>query len=219
MGRRLATALTLALALLAPAAATGALADREQVHLTAEGQAAARAALPKRSDFGAGWTAKSYNPKLDSDFACASYNPKQSDLVRNGAAGVTYTHPGIQIDTETQVLATARMVALDWQRTVLAPEVVPCLQSTLAKTLPASASLVSSHRLAFPKVATYTNAFRVVIDVHGTAGTVRMFVDVAVFGRGRTEITMSTTAPFLAEPTVRAAEVRLARLLAARVVA
>jgi hypothetical protein len=46
--------------------------------------------------------------------------------------------------------------------------------------------------------------------------TARVFVDLVLLGRGSTEITLTTTAPLLAEPAVRAAEVRLARTLVAR---
>jgi hypothetical protein len=73
--------------------------------------------------------------------------------------------------------------------------------------------------MAFPRVATYTNAVRILLDVQTSASTtpVKVFVDLVLVGRSRTEITLTTTAPLLASTTVRAAEVRLARLLAGRV--
>jgi hypothetical protein len=45
----------------------------------------------------------------------------------------------------------------------------------------------------------------------------RLFVDLVLVGRGRTEITLTTTAPLVASSAIRAAEIRLARLLASRV--
>ena len=217
MGRRLLALLLVALAV--PAFAAAAAADKEKVHVTAEGQAAARAALPRPADFGTGWTSKTYKPSLDGGFSCGSFDPKQSDLVRNGAAGVRFTHPGLEVDTETQVLQTPHMVTLDWQRTVLPPQVLPCMRSSVAKSLPAGATIVSVKRTGFPHVATYSNAFRILLDLTSSGQTVHMFVDIAVFGRGRTEITMTTTAPLAAAAVVRASEVRLARLLTARVTA
>ena len=50
------------LTLLALAMAAAAFADQEQIRLTSEGQAAARAALPKQADFGVGWVGKAYKP-------------------------------------------------------------------------------------------------------------------------------------------------------------
>ena len=217
MRRRLAPIAVLTL--LAMTLAAAAFADQEQIRLTSEGQAAARAALPKQADFGVGWVAKAYKPSLTNDMRCGSFNPKQSDLVLNGAAGIRFTHPGIQIETVTQVLQTSKMVALDWQRTVEQPAVLPCMRTMIAKTLPAGAKFVSVKRMAFPKVATYTDAFRMLIDVSAAGSTVRMFDDVVLVGRSRTEITMTTVAPLAAGAAVEAAEVRLAQLAARRATA
>jgi hypothetical protein len=57
------------------------------------------------------------------------------------------------------------------------------------------------------------------VDVKSAAGTTRVFVDLVLIGRRGTEITLTTTAPMAAEAAVRAAELRLARILAARVAA
>lgn len=205
--------------MLALAVATVALADREQIHITAEGQAAARAALPRQADFGIGWVGKSYKPTLNADMQCAGFDPKQSDLVLNGMAAVRFSHPGIQIETVAQVLQTSKMVGLDWQRTVETPAVLPCMRTMIAKTLPTGATIASLKRLAFPKVATYTDAFRMLIDVSANGTTVRMFADIVLVGRGRTEITMTTVAPLAADVAVRAAEGRLAQLAARRATA
>jgi hypothetical protein len=109
------------------------------------------------------------------------------------------------------------MVTLDWQRTVLAPQLLPCLRSGLGKSVGTSARVVSVRRIAFPHVATYANAIRVLVDVPTTSAKVRVFVDVVVVGRGRTEITLTTTAPLLLDASVRPAEIRLAKILVARV--
>jgi len=216
--RRTALALIAALAL-AAASAASADTEKEQVRLTAEGGAAARAALPRKADFGSGWTSQAFKPSNDSETGCKTWHPKQADLVRNGEAGITFKYPGVQIDTEVQVLQTARMVALDWQRTVLAPQVVPCLRQTLVGSLPAGAKLVSVGRRPFPKVATYASAIRAVVDVPASGATLRLFVDLVAVGRGRTEVTMMTTAPLAADASLRAAEVRLARVVASRIAA
>ena len=217
MGTRRAAAL-LGAAVAALLLAGVAVADKEQIHLTAAGQAAARAAVMQRADLGgaSGWTGGSKKPDLSSGTGCTNFEPKQSDLVLIGAAETIFKHPGVEFDSEAQVLQTPAMVRLDWQRTVLAPEVMPCLKSNLQKQLTPAERLVSVRRIAFPAISAYTRAYRTTVDVTASSGTVRVFVDLVLVGRGSTEITLTTTAPLVAEAAVRAAEVRLARILAAR---
>ena len=123
----------------------------------------------------------------------------------------------LAFDSEVQVLETPRMVRLDWRRSVLAPGVLPCLRSTTTKGLPAGATVVSIKRLPFPHVAPYTAAFRLITDVHAPSGTVRLFVDLVLFGGGRTESSLTATAPYSTRVAVKVAEIRLAKILAARV--
>jgi hypothetical protein len=193
--------------------------NKEKIHLTAAGQAAARAVVLTRADIGSasGWTGGAKKPDLASTPPCASFHPRQSDLTVNGAAESVFTHAGLQIDSNVQVLATPHMVLLDWQRTVLPPQILPCLREGLAKTIGSSARVVSVQRIAIPKLATFTNAFRVLIDVPASGTTVRLLADIIVVGRSRTEVTLTTTAPYAALASVWPAELRLARLLVARI--
>ena len=198
--------------------AGAALADKEQIHLTTAGQRAARAAVLSRADIGTapGWAFKTRKPDLSANIACANFHPKQSDLVLNGAAEVEWSRPGLDLDSEAQVLETPAMVRLDWQRTVLSPAVDPCLRSIFQKQSTATAKFVSLTRLAFPAVGTYTRAYRTLIDYTQSSQTVRVAVDLILVGSGRTEITLTTTAPVVAGPAVKTLEVRLARELEAR---
>jgi hypothetical protein len=205
----------------AASVAVASIADKEQIHLTNAGQAAARAAVLTKADLGTapGWTGGAKKPDLSSTPPCPGFRPKQSDLVVNGAAETVFKQPAIQFDSEAQVLQTAHMVKLDWQRTVIAPQILPCLRIAVAKSAGTSAHVTSIRRTAFPRVATFTSAIRILLDVKTSGSTtpVAVFVDVVLVGRGRTEITLTTTAPLLASTAVRAAEIRLARILAARV--
>jgi hypothetical protein len=205
----------------AASVAVASIADKEQIHLTNAGQAAARAAVLTKADLGTapGWTGGAKKPDLSSTPPCPGFRPKQSDLVVNGAAETVFKQPAIQFDSEAQVLQTAHMVKLDWQRTVIAPQILPCLRIAVAKSAGTSAHVTSIRRTAFPRVATFTSAIRILLDVKPSGSTtpVTVFVDVVLVGRGRTEITLTTTAPLLASTAVRAAEIRLARILAGRV--
>ena len=194
-------------------------ADKEKIQLTPAAQAAARATLIKRADLGtvAGWTGGMEKPDYSSDMSCSNFQPKQSDLVLNGSASNRWDNPaGLQITSEAQVLATPAMVAVDWQRTVLDPRVLPCLRTTIAKELPTSWKLVSFRRVAFPRLSTHTALFRAVVDVRASTATVRVLFDFLAVDHARTEITLSVTAPAASATVIRELELRLARLMIAR---
>jgi hypothetical protein len=196
-----------------------AAADREQVHLTKAGQAAARAAVLRRADLGtsASWSGGAKTPSLTGEFPCASYHPRQSDLVLIGDAETMWRATGLAFDSEAQVLQTPAMVRLDWRRTVLAPQVFPCLRTVVAKQFSGAGNrLVSFARIPFPQIAPFARAYRAVAEIRTPSATVLVLVDVVLVGRGRTEITLTTSAPLLARASVAAAEVRVARLLLSR---
>lgn len=197
-----------------------AAADKERVRFTAAGQAAARAAVLERADLGPlpGWTGGATKPSPPGTPPCPTYRPKQSDLVLTGSAETQWKRPGLEIQSDAQVLATPKMVLLDWQRTVVAPQMLPCMRSALAKKFSSGTTrFVSANWIAFPRLATYTRALRVVLDVANPGGTVPVVLDTVLVGRGRTEVTLATTAPLVAATAVRVAEIRLARLLVNRI--
>jgi hypothetical protein len=213
-GRKVAA--LVAIAGLAPAVAWAATGDKWQIHLTPAGQAAARAVVLKRGDLaGSGWTGGSTKPDTSDTEACPTFHPKQSDLVLNGAADSKWQRAGVELESQANVLQTAKMVRLDWQRTVVAPQVLPCLRVGLKKEL-APSTLVSFRSIDFPKVATYSHAYRGLVDVKSGVHTIRVLIDIVVFGRGKTEIVLSAAAPAEAASAVRATEIQLARLLASR---
>lgn len=208
--------IALALAL-APAAAA---AEHYHVDLTAAGQADARAAILQRSDLGHGavWTGGATKPDLSESFPACSYKPKQSDLVLIGAAESDYKTAGLEFDSDVDVLQSAAMVALDWQRTVDAPQVLPCMRAVLAGTAKPPERLVSFERIGFPHIAQYARGYRAIVDVTTSAGaTVSVIVDTVLLGRASTEISLTTTAPYADKTVVSAAELRLAEILVSRV--
>jgi hypothetical protein len=197
---------------------SAALADTWQIRFTSAGQAAARAVVLKRADLGAatGWTGGAKKADLTSAPPCGTFHPKQSDLVVNGAAETLWRHSGLELDSEATVLQAPAMVRLDWQRTVVAPQVLPCLRVGFARQVPAGAKLVSVKRVAFPSVAPLTRAVRAIVDVTSGSASIPVFTDLVAIGKGRTEVTLTTTAPLAIDRSVHPAEVKLARLLASR---
>jgi hypothetical protein len=198
------------------AGAAGAVDGR--IQLSASGQSAARAAVIKRADLGAagGWVGGVTQPDLSQTLKCPSYRPKQSDLIVIGAAASTWKNSGLQLYSVAQVLRTPEMVRLDWQRTVLDPRVLPCVRGALAKEFGTAAQLVSFRRIVFPRIADSTRAYRAVADAKTSAGSVRIMYDIVLVASGRTEITLTAAAPMSTAESIAAAEVRLARVLAAR---
>jgi hypothetical protein len=188
---------------------------KEKIALTKAGNKQARAEVLHRADVGAGWSGGFKKPHLPETLHC-SYRPKQSDLVVVGASESFWQKPGFVLDSGAQVLRNAAMVGKDWRRTVLAPQVAPCLRHSLAKSLGSSGKLVSFGRLAFPHVATRTRAFRAVVDVKSSLGTVPLDIDVLAFGVGRNELNLTISGPKQAASSLKRIEIRWARLLGRR---
>ena len=218
-------ALVALLAALAPAV-TSALAsstsqsgmpNREQVRLNPADQAAARAAVLRRRDLGSGWAGGARKPAPPSTITCPGYEPKQSDLVLTGAAEARFQHTGLVLQTDAQVLKTRAMVARDWQRSIVDPRALSCLRHMLSKQLQSNERLVSFRRRAFPRLAKYAAAYRMLVRVHAQGQSVLVVIDLVVVGRSRTELTLTTSAPAAARTAIAAAEVRVARALLARV--
>jgi hypothetical protein len=192
--------------------------SKEQIRFTAADQAAAKAAVVRVRDLGSsGWSGGAVKPDLTSGLNCPGYTPKQSDLVLTGAAESSWRRTGLELRSVAQVLKTRAMVARDWQRTVTDPRAVTCLRGAITKGLTSSERLVSFRRLAFPRVASYANAYRALIDVSAQGAHARVLADLVLVGRGRTELTLMIAAPAGAASTVAAADARLARVLLARV--
>lgn len=190
--------------------------NREQVRLTPAGKAAARAVVLKRADLGPlpDWVGGRKKPDRSSP-GCPNWHPKESDLVLTGDAETQWKRPGLVLDSEAQVLATPRMVLLDWKRT-MRRQLLTCLGSLSAKATNGE-HLVSVRWLAFPRVVPHTRVIRLVIDVKRSTRTVRMMMDLLAMAQGRTEISLTTIAPLVEARALRPAEFRLANLLAYRV--
>jgi hypothetical protein len=187
-----------------------------QRHYTAGDQALARSIVLKASDLGSAsiWTGGVSAADTSQPRTCANFHPRQSDLMITGDVQSDYTHAagGMQFHDEAQIMKTAKMVRLDWQRNVLDPNALPCLRTFLAKNLVGDTQLVSLKRLSLPRLATYTAGYRALVDENG----VRNMIDVLFVGRNRTELTLEVSAPYSSRSKVEQAELRLARLLVSR---
>jgi hypothetical protein len=217
MTGRIAFVFAAATVALATAAAVSAGDGKEQIRFNAADQAAARAVVIRRADLGSsGWVGGRTKPDLSAGPSCPNYHPKVSDLVLTGAARTTFQRSGFEFDSQSGVLKTRRMVALDWRRSVLAPGVAPCLRRTIGKGLGSNAKVVSFGKLPFPHLSTYAALFRGIISVQAEGKTVRILTDLVLVGRSRTELTLTIVGPATAKSAISAAERRLARGLITR---
>jgi len=200
----------------AQAAGSSHTSQAAQRHYRPSDQALAQSVVLKTVDLGssAAWSGGVSAAGATQLRSCANFHPRQSDLVITGDEQSDYTRVGggMQYHDEAQVMQTANMVRLDWQRNVLDPNALPCLRTFFVKNLVGDQHLVSLSRLSLPRIATYTAGYRALVDQSG----VRTVIDVLFVGRNRTEITLETSAPYSSVKQVDRAELRLAHLLVAR---
>ena len=211
--RSLCFAATAALVLVA--AVQAALREAPRTSFNAADQAAARAAVLKASDLGAGWTGRVKTGTVHAPTPCAGWNPKQADLVITGAAESEFSTQGAYVHSSVQIYKTRRMVALDWRRTVVGMP-MRCASKQLTDGAGAQMKVVSVRRVPFPKLATYTARLRAVVEYDGDAAA-RMIVDVVAVGRGRTGVSFGLIAPYSQRADADAAELRIARIMLSRV--
>jgi hypothetical protein len=199
-------------------AATAAAGNTEKFKLNTADNEAARAVTLTAADVGPGRTQLAMKPDLTADDThCPNFNPKSSDLVVTGAAATKFDQAGARVQSEVELMRTPKMVQRDWQRSVSSPNFLPCLRSMFKKQSSAKARFVSFRRLQLPQVAPYSAGYRYVADITTTSGKIRMAVDILVFGRGRTEITLSTTMPVTSVSALFPNEIVWAKALARRI--
>lgn len=220
MNRLFAGLLVLCIAI--PAVALAADTDPRK-HITAADQATARSIVLTRSDFAAGWKKVAAPP--DSDATCPGFNPDQSDLTLTGEAEVVFEHAqGLRsVASYSEIYATKDEAVKSWTRSDKAAA-ARCMgyffrEGATDKTT--QVKIVSAGRMAFPKLAPRTTAFKVVarlaITNAGKTTTLPVTIQFIALGRGRGDTAMLVISP---GPGVPTAELRaFGKLLAARLAA
>jgi hypothetical protein len=211
------------LAVLAALAVTqaAAAADGEpRKALTTKGQATARSIVLKRGDLTAAFSARPRSDdKLPAGVRCDALD--ESDLTITGDAqspDFALSRPGIYVTvgSTAQVYRTPREAGLSWKRGNTS-HTTTCFADIIRLSAPRGqkVKIVSAKRLAFPKVAPRTMAFRVVaiLTLPGNR-RVRAYVDAVVLQHGRLQSGLVFTS--LGRPVGRADELGLASVLAAR---
>jgi hypothetical protein len=219
MGRHLCIAVVLVFGFSA-AAALAVPVDNEQHKFNAADQAAAKSAIVRKADLAtnAGWTGGAKKPDLSPSPTCANFHPKQSDLVLTGAAESVWRNTGLELDTEAQVLQTAHMVELDWQRTVADPAAFTCTRAAVKKNFGGAGPIkfVSFVKLPFPKIGTHSQAYLTTVEVTSNGTTAPIVIEDILIANKRTEFTITSTTQAAAGTQIAAADIRIASVLVAR---
>ena len=193
--------------------AGAAVVDAPAVRITAADQAKARAALLRRSDFGAGWLGGPIKTSPLSPPNCPGFDPKESDLVVTGHADARYTTPGFELDQDVQVMKNEADVQTDFARSV-SPKLARCLAYQLAKLKNVLAVRVV--RMPFPPTGSVSAVYRAVLDVQTPRGRGTLLSDYVFFGQGRVEYEFTLIAPLGARDQLTKFEQGLAQILLRR---
>jgi hypothetical protein len=183
-------------ALVTLVAVQAAFAEAPRTSFTVADQAAARAAVLRASDLGTGWTGTVKKSAVEGPTPCPGWSPRQADLVITGAAESQLSAQGVFVFSSALVYKSTRMIALDWQRTVVGLP-VRCLAGQFTAGAGDQLKIV-------------------VADYQGNA-TGRVFVDAVLVGRGRTAASIGLVAPYAQRADADAAEIRLAKIVLARI--
>jgi len=221
VGRRLAVLLIACLAVPVAALAVDATHDPKRKINAADERKAASIVL-KRADFAAGWK-RTPSSGDDDELGCPYYRPDGSDLTLTGDAMSDFEAAGgiPAVQSYADVYVSAKDAAAGWSRTVkvaMARCFGDFFRREAAGTPNVKVSAVTYGKLAFPKLAPRTAAFRIGITVtyteNGRSASVPVALHLVVVGRGRAEAGVATIAP---KPGIAAAELRVfGKLLADR---
>ena len=220
MRRRIAIFLIACLAV--PAVALAADTDPKK-RITPADQAKARSTILKLTDFAAGWKRAPASP--ESDETCPGFNPTEADLTLTGEAQAEFTHSqGLAtVASYSEVYVSKADALKSWTRSDK-PAVARCLGHFFQKGATdesTKVTIVSAGRMAFPKLAPRTAAFKVVarvtVTANGQTQTVPFALQFFALGQGRGDTAFLAISPGtgLASADLRAFGTLLAKRLAA----
>jgi hypothetical protein len=218
VGRRLAVFLAACLAV--PALALAAEGEPKKRIVPADQKKAAAIAL-KRTDLAAGWK-RVRTPESGDDLTCPGFNPDESDLTLTGESESEFdsTDGTRYLASFSSVYVSAKDALASWTRNVK-PALARCLGHYFREGIAeegGTAAITRQGRIAFPRFAPRTAAFRVVSRVSfteaGETTTIPFTIHLIALGRGRGDVGLLAMGPGTGIP---AADLRgLAKLLATR---
>jgi hypothetical protein len=204
--------LALVLALVASGAALAAKGD-PQKRTTPADQARAKAMLVRLADVPG---AKATPAGPDTDFYCKALD--ESDLTLTGEATGRQLSVGVMFaGSASQVYESVADAVASWTRGTSAGG-VRCAEAALRREFAKQgARLVSLRKVAFPRVAGRTAAYRATLSATTSQGDIPLYLDLVALMHSRAQASVVVGSALVAPP--RSEEVRLARLVAKRMAA
>ncbi len=178
--------LALATLLAALAWASGAGADR--VRLDHADQAAARRDVLHLSDLPSTvvWKATKLGSNNSATPAsCSHLDFSSSKVVDTGQAGSQFTTPGILVMNQVGLVATSSMVGVIWKH-IFAQPITRCIGEAFSRGAGSQIKMLSSKPLAFPRLAEYESAYRILFQLAVEGKKIRGAFDLVVLAGKRT---------------------------------
>lgn len=195
MRRRL--AVVLLTALVVPAVALARSTDPQR-RIEPADQRKATSIVLKRSDFVAGWRKTASKPESGAEYECPGYRPDQSDLTLTGDVEAEFAAAqGFPLISSTvNVYKTRSQAVAAWTRSDK-PGLAPCAAKVLKEEIEKDGGEVTlgrAGRVAFPRLAPRTSAYRIAFQVEianaGRTSTVPFTVHLVALGHGRADATL-----------------------------
>jgi hypothetical protein len=165
----------------------GASADR--LRLNQADQSAAKRDVLHLSDLPS--TVKWKATKFDSNdssgvpTSCSHLDYSSPQIVDTAQAGSQFTTPGILVMSQVGLVSQSSMIDLIWKHTFARP-MTRCIGEAFSKGGAGQIKVLSTHRLALPRLAQNQAAYRVVFQLAVQGKSVRGACDLVMLGGGRT---------------------------------
>jgi hypothetical protein len=189
-----------------------------KVRINSTDQARATALVLVRDDLGPAWAGGVRKPTALKLPICPAYHPDDSDLTITGHAESLFTlaSGGIQVDTDVEILKTAKQVDVQFTR-IFQPKLATCLKYDLLKSVGGTNVIIGKvTRLDLPKLGSHSGVFRVAL-IYKTGKTgVDVVTDFMFLGQGRAEFFVNIVAPASVKSQLPGLEARIARTLIKR---
>lgn len=197
MRRLAAIAGLLACSLLVTAVAQGGKPRLEQKRLRPADMALAKRTTLRASDVGPGWTRGTPDKQANELPPCPGVDMDFSRFTITGTARSQYQRSGAAIDSYIEVYKSRADAAGDFRKASSAP-VLRCLgrwlRSEIKRELP-TVRFLETRLLSRPQVGEQAILYRIVMEVPTGAGSIRVYVDLLAFQRGRTTAALGFSSP------------------------
>ncbi|MGH3082436.1 MAG: hypothetical protein ACRDNH_15075 [Gaiellaceae bacterium] len=183
----------LACSLLVSAVALAGEPRLEQKRLRPADMALARATTLRASDLSRGWVRRPAQKPRNELPTCPGVDMDFSMFTITGTASSRFEQQRATIDSHVEVFESQSDAARDFRKATTAP-VLRCvgrwLRQELTREVP-GARVVSSKLVARPRVGQQAIHYRIVLEIQAGGGTVRVYVDLIAFQRGRTGVSLT----------------------------